>query len=135
MREPDRDRIFAFRRDQKRGGQKGVVGRITAAVLVAEMPEVGTIGPKRIAALAGVAPINHDGGQVTGRGLHRRRQTVGALRPLYGLPHGHPPQPADQGILPAPQCLGKSGKERRHAQTPDHCQCHAPAQRHWAPTC
>ena len=121
MREPDRDRIFAFRRDQKRGGQKGVVGRITAAVLVAEMPEVGTIGLERIAALAGVAPINHDGGQVTGRGLHRRRQTVDALRHLNGLPHGHPPQPADQGILPAHQCTSVPREVRQ--RTPPCANC------------
>ena len=43
------------------------VGRTTAAVLVAELPELGTIGPKQIAALAGVAPINHDSGQMRGQ--------------------------------------------------------------------
>lgn len=42
-------------------------GRTLAAVLVAELPELGSIGPKQIAALAGVAPINHDSGQMRGQ--------------------------------------------------------------------
>ena len=68
-----------------------VVGRSTAALLVAELPEPGTSGPKPIAALAGVAPIKHDSGQM-------RSQTAslaaGALRPLHGLPQRHPLQPS-----------------------------------------
>jgi transposase len=43
------------------------VGAITAAVLVAELPELGHIGQKQIATLAGVAPINQDSGLMRGQ--------------------------------------------------------------------
>ncbi len=38
------------------------VGRLTAAVLIAELPELGSIGNKQVAALVGVASFNHDSG-------------------------------------------------------------------------
>jgi transposase len=43
------------------------IGRVTAAVLIAEMPELGSIGNKQAAALAGVAPFVHDSGQMRGQ--------------------------------------------------------------------
>lgn len=42
------------------------IGRLTAAVLIAELPELGTIGNKQIAALVGVAPFNQDSGRHRG---------------------------------------------------------------------
>lgn len=42
------------------------VGVVSAATLVAELPELGTIGNKQIAALTGVAPINRDSGLMRG---------------------------------------------------------------------
>lgn len=38
------------------------LGPVTAATLVAELPEMGNIGGKQIAALVGVAPMNRDSG-------------------------------------------------------------------------
>ena len=38
------------------------VGPVLARTLLFELPELGTLGPKRIAALVGVAPMNHDSG-------------------------------------------------------------------------
>ena len=43
------------------------VGTVTAATLVAELPELGHIGKKQIAALIGVAPINQDSGLFRGQ--------------------------------------------------------------------
>ena len=43
------------------------LGEITAAVILAELPELGTTGDKQIAALAGVAPVNHDSGTLRGQ--------------------------------------------------------------------
>ena len=43
------------------------VGRITALTLVAQMPELGLVNQKQIAALAGVAPLNHDSGKYRGK--------------------------------------------------------------------
>lgn len=46
--------------------QKGV-GLLTAATLLAEMPELGQLNRRKAAALAGVAPYNSDSGPRTGR--------------------------------------------------------------------
>ena len=43
------------------------VGPVTSAVLVAELPEFGTLTRKQIAALAGVAPLCHDSGTPKGK--------------------------------------------------------------------
>lgn len=43
------------------------IGRVTVATLFAELPELGTLDRKRIAALVGVAPMNRDSGTHRGR--------------------------------------------------------------------
>lgn len=43
------------------------VGSTTARTLLAELPELGTLDRKRIAALVGVAPLNRDSGTLRGR--------------------------------------------------------------------
>lgn len=53
------------------------IGEITAALLVTELPELGRLGRRQIAALVGVAPINRDSG--THRG---KRMTGGGRRNL-----------------------------------------------------
>src|SRR5262245_7541994 len=42
------------------------VGPITAAVLIADLPELGELPPRQLAALVGVAPLNCDSGQQRG---------------------------------------------------------------------
>lgn len=43
------------------------VGEQTAAVLMAELPELGRLNRQEVAALVGVAPFNRDSGQLRGR--------------------------------------------------------------------
>jgi len=43
------------------------VGAITAATLIAELPELGRLNRQEIAALAGLAPFNRDSGKFHGR--------------------------------------------------------------------
>jgi len=43
------------------------VGDILSATLIADLPELGTLGKKEIAALVGVAPFNCDSGKMHGR--------------------------------------------------------------------
>lgn len=43
------------------------VGPVTAATLVAEVPELGRLNRQQIAALVGVAPVNRDSGQFRGK--------------------------------------------------------------------
>ena len=43
------------------------IGAVNAATLIAELPELGTLNRKQIAALVGVAPYNRDSGQYRGQ--------------------------------------------------------------------
>ena len=43
------------------------IGAASVAVLLAELPELGQLGRRRIAALVGVAPLNRDSGQMRGQ--------------------------------------------------------------------
>jgi transposase len=53
------------------------VGPVVAATMLAEMPELGKLTPQAAAALAGVAPYNHDsGGQSGGRRINGGRGAV-----------------------------------------------------------
>lgn len=53
------------------------VGQVTSTTLLAELPELGQLNRKKIAALAGVAPYNVDSGQMHGkRAIWGGRATV-----------------------------------------------------------
>lgn len=54
------------------------VGSVTAAVLMGQMPELGTLSRQTVAALAGLAPINRDSG--TQRGQRHIRGGRSAVR-------------------------------------------------------
>jgi transposase len=43
------------------------VGPVVSRTLLSRMPELGSLSPKQIAALAGLAPMNHDSGASRGR--------------------------------------------------------------------
>jgi len=43
------------------------IGPVLIAILIAEMPELGAISDAQIAALAGLAPIAHDSGNMRGK--------------------------------------------------------------------
>ena len=43
------------------------VGKLLATTLIAELPELGNLNPKEIAALVGVAPFNRDSGSLRGK--------------------------------------------------------------------
>jgi len=53
------------------------VGVVTAASLLADCPELGTLDRKKIAALVGVAPMNSDSGRKSGK-----RRIMGGRAPL-----------------------------------------------------
>lgn len=56
------------------------VGEATAATLIAELPELGTLNRQQIAALVGVAPMNHDSGKHRGeRHITGGRKTVRSM--------------------------------------------------------
>ncbi|WWX24705.1 transposase [Candidatus Dehalogenimonas loeffleri] len=43
------------------------IGNVLSAVILAELPELGTLNRKQIAALVGVAPFNRDSGAMRGK--------------------------------------------------------------------
>ena len=43
------------------------IGRVTAATLLSDLPELGTLSRKKIASLVGLAPFNRDSGALRGR--------------------------------------------------------------------
>jgi len=43
------------------------IGKVTAAILLSDLPELGTLDRKKIAALVGVAPFNNDSGHFRGK--------------------------------------------------------------------
>jgi transposase len=53
------------------------VGAQTAAVLIAHLPELGTVNRQQIAALVGLAPFNRDSGNIRGtRSIYGGRKRV-----------------------------------------------------------
>lgn len=58
------------------------IGLVTAASLIAYLPELGEVGGHQIAALAGIAPYNDDSGQHKGK-RHIRGGRFAARRSLY----------------------------------------------------
>lgn len=50
------------------------IGQVTAALCLAELPELGKLSDKQIARLVGVAPINHD------RGKHKGKRMIAGGR-------------------------------------------------------
>ena len=83
------------------------VGPVLTSVLLAELPELGKLNRRQIAALVGVAPLNRDSGQFRGQrtGDPRSgwgRPCTGAHCPVHGYLDRHPLQPFDPQVLPAP---------------------------------
>lgn len=51
------------------------IGPVTATVLIAQLPELGRLNPKAVAALAGLAPYNNDSGSFGGKRTIRGGRT------------------------------------------------------------
>lgn len=82
------ERIYAFIAESKELAAKSTVlekvrgvGKQTAAVLLAELPELGKIGRNQITALCGLAPMNRDSGTMHGKAFIQggRRMVRNAL--------------------------------------------------------
>jgi len=52
------------------------IGQVTAALCLAELPELGKLSDKQIARLVGVAPINHDSGKHKGKRMIQGGRTA-----------------------------------------------------------
>jgi transposase len=72
---------------QKAHWGKGV-GERTAALLLAQMPELGTLNRREAAALAGLAPFNRDSGTMRGKRTIFGGRSCPTARPLHGCTGG-----------------------------------------------
>jgi len=96
------------------------IGPVASATMIAELPELGRLNRREIAALVGVAPMANDSGKSKGR----RRVQGGRFeirRVLYMAQPGH------QGLLRAPEGRRQTAQGcpgRLHAQAADHAQRH-----------
>lgn len=73
-------------------------GPVTPRTLIADLPELGTLDRRKIAALAGVAPMNRDSGALRGRRTITGGRAGRAGRALHGGP-GSAVEPGHQGLL------------------------------------
>lgn len=64
------------------------VGPVVSRTLMADLPELGALDRKKIAALVGVAPLARDSGTMRGRRMVWGTRSR-ARRPLHGNPGGH----------------------------------------------
>ena len=103
------------------------VGPQLSVALLSDLPELGKLGRRQIAALAGVAPMNRDSGNMRGRrtvsGGRARIRAVLYMAALVASRHN----PGDPQLLPAAAGGGQAqetGADRLHAQAADHTQRH-----------
>jgi len=73
------------------------VGERTAALLLAQLPELGELNRREVAALVGVAPFNRDSGKMRGK-----RAIYGGRRRCVTGSTWHARLPHDQSLDPAP---------------------------------
>ena len=90
------------------------IGPVTAATLLADLPELGKLDRKQIAALVGVAPMNHDSGRKRGyrktKGGRPDVRSVLYMSALSAIRY-------NPVIKPQYQKLVKRGKEKKVAIT------------------
>lgn len=99
------------------------VGRITATTLLAELPELGKLDRKKIAALVGLAPMNADSGKKRGY-----RKTKGGRVEVRNVLYivdlgGDEVQPVDPGTISGiieKREGQEGGSYRMYAQVPNH---------------
>jgi transposase len=103
------------------------IGPTIARTLIAELPELGCLDRRKIASLAGLAPVNRDSGTLRGRRTIAGGRANRANRPLYGRRRLHPTQAAPRPNLQPPAPGRKSPKGRHHCL---HAQTHHHPQRH-----
>lgn len=103
-----------FREQEKLLCTAKSVGPVTAATLLADLPELGQLDRKQIAALVGVAPMNRDSGRKRGyrktKGGRPDVRNVLYMSTLNGIQH-------NPILKPQYEQLVKRGKEKKVAIT------------------
>lgn len=107
------------------------VGNATARTLIAELPELGRLNRREIAALAGLAPYNRDSGRSRGKRCIAGGRTAVRTALYMGSLGGMPSQPCPQALL-RPLTSGRqnsqAGHRRHRPKAPHHPQRRPPEQ-------
>ena len=77
------------------------VGNQVSMTLLADLPELGSLGRKQIAALVGVAPFSRDSGTLQREAYYLGRTGPSAGRAVHGSLGGVTPKPSHSTVLPA----------------------------------
>jgi transposase len=88
------------------------LGPVSAAAILIEMPELGTLQSKRCASLAGLAPMTQASGRWRGPGTSSGRTQTPARCPLHARPGRQPPQRPPQAAIPEPEGARKTRQSR-----------------------
>jgi Transposase IS116/IS110/IS902 family len=104
------------------------VGPTIARALLAELPELGQLSRRQIAARAGLAPFAPVR-PVARQELHRRWPYRRANRPIHGRDGRQAAQSSPKSLLRAPgrnRQTQNGCADRSRAEAPDHAQCNPP---------
>ena len=83
------------------------VGEVVSSVIMAELPELGRLNRREIAALVGGGAVQQGQRTVQGQAHDVGWQKVGAQCPVYGHASGHTSQSGHQGVLRQAVCGGQ----------------------------
>ena len=86
------------------------VGPIISSTLIAELPELGQLGRREIAALAGLAPFTRQSGKWRGKSFIRRRSYCCANRVVHGGTRGQAVQSSLERVLRS-SCRRRQAKD------------------------
>jgi transposase len=98
------------------------VGLRTAALLMAQLPELGQLNRREVAALVGVAPFNRDSGNLLGKRAIYGGRALRSARALHGCVSGRATQPNPVQFLSAIASrwqTGQTGPDGDDAKTAD----------------
>ena len=104
------------------------IGKVTASLFVAALPELGRLNRKQIAALVGVAPPQPGQRELPGETQRVGRQSTRARQSLHGNLGSDTAQRSDTGLLcPAVRRrqTEEGGLDGLHAQAADYSELHA----------
>ena len=86
------------------------ISKVSAAAILADLPEIGTLEPAAVASLAGVAPITRESGEWKGQAKIGGGRARPAPRPLHASPRRRRFNPDLKAVYDRLRAKGKPGK-------------------------
>ncbi len=106
------------------------IGPVMASTLIGQLPELGKLSNKQIAALVGVAPFNRDSGTIRGR------RCIWAVAPMSATSSTWPPLPPFVSTRRLRPSISASAKQESYAKLPSlpPCESSSPSSTLWSVT-